>query len=121
MEEGKGGTASTTRKGGFCLAYEPEYFVLLGHRGVEVKWQETMKNPEDAGEHRDGIIRVIRDQRHPVSTLAHELIHAYNSLTGHDEVEKLDVFTPHYESMLNDLVINHWELLKALRKEVQSK
>lgn len=124
------------------MAYRPELMRLLGYRWVEVEWLEDVGLDEDTCQTcRDNkqdraepptayfgaalvgefIIHVFKDQRFPISTLVHELIHLYNRMVGPDNPRVSDTFVRGYESMLNDMVTNHWGLLKALRKEVETK
>lgn len=124
------------------MAYRPREMELLGYRWLEIKWRNDIDLDEDTCQHcRDNReerkepfpkaygaamvgefqVEIVKKQRFPMSTLAHELIHVYNRLVGPDNPRVSDTFVRGYESMLNDMVINHWEFLKAPRKEVQTK
>ena len=119
------------------MAYEPEEMELLGQREVLIEWensineeglddpanlcQQCMAQPLKALGYtcqQEFEIHIARNQRFPVTTLAHELIHLYNRMVGPDNIAKVDEYVRGYETMLNDMVANHWEFLQALRKEV---
>ena len=95
---------------------------LLGWFPVDVKWVQGVHISESTpvhGEYKSGpnIIYVALGCFAPWSTFFHELWHKFASLVGDDDQDKMDADARRVETFLADLVTNHWDLLKELRKE----
>lgn len=105
------------------MAKKPKRVFMLGMFPVDVEWPKGYHVASDgdacSGEFEAGKnkVYVSTGTYGPWSTFFHELWHKYAALVGDDDMEKMNSDARRVETFLADLVTNHWELLKELRKE----